>query len=79
MVSEEFFICPVCKEKVKENSFKCPIAKKLIHKGCMHVHTHKCKSFHKKFIYWGASAYKKNMTKEKEELCECIPIQNRNG
>ena len=77
MVSEEFFICLECKKKIEENAFKCPIAKKLVHKGCMHVHIHKCGSFHKKFTYWGAAAYKKKKTKEKEAICECVPVRKK--
>jgi hypothetical protein len=66
MVSEEFFLCPVCKKKIAEDAMKCPILKKLVHKGCMRIHVHKCGSFHKKFRYWGAAAYKKNKNKKKE-------------
>lgn len=59
MISKDFFICGVCKKKIDQDAMKCPTLKKLIHTGCMHSHVHQCRSFHKKFIYWGAAAYKK--------------------
>ncbi len=64
MLDKEFFICGVCKKKIGENAMKCPTMKRLIHTGCMKAHVHACKSFHKRFIYWGAAAYKKNKANE---------------